>query len=435
MAYNLATMSALVIVVVLTLLVSGLCSLFEAALYSTRAAVLEAARDQGRHVAGAIRFLEFKQKIAVPTSAILILNTVANTAGAAVAGMLAAEVFGDDHIMAFSAMLTVSILFLSEILPKTYGAVHWRGLWPIIIWPLAVMAKILSPLIRITIWFSNVFTSHQGTVTTTEDEIVAMIRMGASAGELNRTEYQLLTSVFRFDETHVGEIMVPRVDVVHLDVSWPLERWIEIIRETHHTRYPLCDGSLDELIGFVHVKDLLGVTPDESFDWQTVVRRMRKVPETMRIRRLLREMQGAQPHIAAVLDEHGTVVGVITLENVLEQLVGEVQDEFDHHEPEIVPESENVYLIRGHVPVARLNMELNITLSDQDADTLSGLLVARLGRLLEPGDVVEIDGLRAEVLDVESNRASRVRLTLTDPPLDVPLDDSNSDADSESDDR
>ncbi len=425
-------MSALVIVVVLTLLVSSMCSLFEATLYSTRVASLEASRDQGRHIAGAIRFLQLKDKIAVPTSAILILNTIANTAGATVAGMLAADVLGASNIPAFSAMMTVSILFLSEILPKTYGAVHWRGLWPFIVWPLAAMARILWPLIQITLWFSNVFTRNQGPATTTEDEIVAMIRMGASAGELNRTEYQLLTSVFRFDEMHVGESMVPRVDVVYLDTEWPVEKWIQVIRETHHTRYPVCTGTLDELVGFVHIKDLFGRVLDGELDYQSVLRPLRKVPETMAISRLLRDMQGAQPHLAAVLDEHGTVVGIITLEDVLEQIVGEVQDELDQNETAIIRESEDVYVIHGHVPLSRLNMELELSLEDPDADTLSGLLVARLGRLLEPGDVVELEGMRAEVLEVKRNRASRVRLHLIAASESVGPDDPGLESQSES---
>ncbi|MCG8422430.1 MAG: hemolysin family protein [Proteobacteria bacterium] len=408
-------MSALVTVVVMTLLVSGMCSLFEATLYSTRVAALEAAREHGRFAASAARFLRLKREIAVPTSAILILNTVANTAGATIAGMLAAEMLGPDLIPGFSAFLTVSILFLSEILPKTYGATHWRGLWPLIVWPLLGMAKILWPLIRITQWFSELFTRRHTYDATTEDEIVAMIRLGANAGELNRTEYQLLTSVFRFDELQVREVMTPRVDVVYLDVSWSLERWIDVIRTTHHTRYPLCKGSLDQLIGFVHIKDLVGLNSNEPFDHDAVTRPLRRVPETMRLRRLLRDMQGAQPHLAAVLDEHGTTVGVITLENVLEQIVGEVQDEFDHEEAEITSEGDGIYLVSGHIPVVRLNTELDLALHDPDADTLSGLLVARLGRLLEPGDVVEVDRLRAEVLEVRGHRASRVRLIVKQP--------------------
>jgi CBS domain containing-hemolysin-like protein len=398
-------------VVFSTLLVSGLCSLFEATLYSTRVAALEAARDQGRNVAGASQFLRLKREIAIPTSAILILNTVANTAGATFAGMLAADALGSAWLPVFSAGLTLAILFLSEILPKTYGAIHWKTLWGAVVWPLVAMEKLLRPFIFVTQWFAGLFVRTQTGPTTTEDEIIAMIRMGASSGQLSPTELRLLTRVFQFDEMEVGEIMLPRGDINIMDVSWPLSRCVAEIRRTWHTRYPLCRGSLDDVLGFIHIKDLMGAAPGAELDLASLARPLLKVPETMPIRSVLRQMQTDMPHMAAVVDEHGTLVGVIALEDVLEQLVGAVQDEFDRESPEIVPERPGVYLVKGRFPVSRLNADLGLMLST-DAATLSGLLVARMGRLLRRGDIVELDGATAQVLAVRGDRASRVRLIL-----------------------
>ena len=164
-------MTVLLVVVGVTLLVSAFCSLLEATLYSTRMATLEAAAKTQERRAAAERFLQMKRDISVPTSAILILNTIANTAGAALAGMFAARVIGSAWVLVFSIVLTLAILFFSEILPKTYGAVHWRGLWAAIVWPLAVIERGLFPLIRVTRKFSQLFTPKHIPQPVTEESL------------------------------------------------------------------------------------------------------------------------------------------------------------------------------------------------------------------------------------------------------------------------
>ena len=179
-------MTMLLVVAGLTVLISSMCSLFEATLYSTRTGSLEAERAEGKHVRLAERFIAMKANIAGPTSAILILNTVANTAGATLCGMFAAQVLGSVWVPAFSVGLTVAILFVGEILPKTYGATHWRNIWHLTVWPLTLMQKGFSPLIRVTQAFSGFFTGGLGVPAVTEDEIRADIHLGRKAGEFVR---------------------------------------------------------------------------------------------------------------------------------------------------------------------------------------------------------------------------------------------------------
>jgi len=403
-------MTILLLVSAATVIISGMCSLFEATLYSTRTATLEAARTLGDHRGLAERFIHMKKDISRPTSAILILNTIANTAGATIAGMYATTVLGSEWVIAFSAALTLAILFLGEILPKTYGAVHWKGVWHLIVWPLTMMQKGLFPLIKITQGFSKLFTSGALSPSITEDEIQAMIQVGGKSGELTPAELQLLNAVFQFDELVVRQIMVPRREVVVFDRGWSLEQCIETAQRTKHTRYPLCEGSLDNALGLVHIKDLLGARADESFSTDSVVRPLKTVPETMPISRLLRQMQSTHQHMATVIDEFGTSVGIVTLENVLEQIVGAVQDEFDTEMPEVVPEGEGAFIVEGQLSIERLNRELKLDLKDSEADTLSGLLVSELGRLLKVGDSVKLSGARAEVTEVQAGRATRIRV-------------------------
>jgi putative hemolysin len=401
-------------VVFVTLLLSAVCSLFEATLFSTRVASLEAAKAQGRNVRKADAFLAMKQDISVPTSAILILNTVANTAGATMAGMLAAQLFGSGAVPIFSIALTFAILMFSEILPKTYGAVHWRHLWSVIVWPLLLVQRVLRPFVWLTEKFSSFITHGQTVDPTTEDEILAMIQLGAKTGHVSATELELLTAVFQFDEARVREVMVPRHEIHFLDVEWPLERCLEAIESGKHTRYPLCRGSLEDVIGVINLKDLVLYRELGALDLEAMARPIVSVPDTMPIRKVLRQMQRSQQHLSLVIDELGSVVGAVTLENVLEQLVGSVQDEFDSEEPQLISEEPGSFIASERLLLAQLNNQLDLRLVEPGVHTLSGLLAARLGRLPRVGDKMRIDEIEAEVLEVHRNRASRVRIIVVD---------------------
>ncbi len=407
-------MTVLLIVAGLTVLLSCMCSLFEATLYSTRLGTLEAEKATGRYARRADRLIAMKTNIVRPTSAILVLNTFANTAGATICGMYAAQLMGAGWVPVFSVGLTVVILFAGEILPKTYGATHWRTTWPWIVLPLALMQTVLSPIIRITQGFARRFAGDSNVTPVTEDEIQADMRLGKEAGELTTSELQLLSAVFRFDDMLTRQVMLPRRDVAFLDSQWPIEKCLAVIKETRHTRFPLCAGSLDEAIGLIHVKDLLGIVDGTTDTLKSLARPLHHVPETLPLNRLLREMQHTRQHMALVDDEFGTVVGVITLENIIEQIVGSVQDEFDNESPDIVPEGANVFIVRGLLPIERVNRELGLDLYAPDVDTLSGLLVSRMNRLLRTGDRIRLRGALAEVVEEEDGRATKVRIRIFD---------------------
>ncbi len=381
-------MTLLIIVVTVTVLVSALCSLFEATLYSTRLGLLEAEAAGGKRSRAARKMLELKRNIAQPTSAILVLNTIANTAGAAVAGMVAVTVLGAGAVPWFSAVLTVLILFFAEILPKTFGAIAWRSAWPLVVWPLSFLRSALSPVVWLTQKVSDLITRGHVVSNVTEDEIRAVIRMGGSEGELSPSELQLLTAVFHFDETVVRQVMMPRREVDYFDIEQTLPECLDIVRRTRHTRYPLCRGSLDSIVGLVHIKDLLGVVDSEEFNLEEIARPLRTVPDSLPISRLLRQMQSARQHMAAVVDEYGNVVGILTMENIFEQLVGAVRDEFDEETPDIIPEHGGVYKVRGNLPLDRLNRDLGLDLYSEEVDTLSGMVAQRLGRLPKVGDEI-----------------------------------------------
>ena len=248
-----------------------------------------------------------------------------------------------------------------------------------------------------------------------EDEIRAMLRQAHLAGELTGSEHRLLNAVFEFDDLVCRLVMVPRADVVVLDINEPIERSMELVRSSKHSRYPLCDRSLDKLLGVVHIKDLVGVGPEAAADLRAMMRPPQRVPETMPISRLLRQFQSTRQHMAFAVDEYGTIVGVVTLENVLERIVGSVEDEFDAEPPDVVQDGPGQYLVAGSALIELVARQLKIDLASGEADTISGLLTSCLGRIPKEGDRVELESAIAHVLQVKDGRAIRIRLTLPAP--------------------
>jgi CBS domain containing-hemolysin-like protein len=251
-----------------------------------------------------------------------------------------------------------------------------------------------------------------------EEEIRALLMQAHIAGELSRSEHRLINAVFEFDELICRRVMLPRADVVYLDANASLPNILAIFNRTKHTRYPVCDGSLDKILGVVHIKDLIGSSCETDFDWRSVIRAPQYVPETMPVRRLLRQFQSTRQHLAFLVDEYGMVSGIVTLDNILESIIGPVEDEFDDEQPEFVREGPQIYLVSGNTSIDTINQRFALKLETHDVDTIAGLMMARTDKLLAPGERVELPGATAEVLEVKGPRATRIRLTLPEPPPD-----------------
>ncbi len=252
---------------------------------------------------------------------------------------------------------------------------------------------------------------HEGPLT--EEELRLLLYEAHKHGHMTKSEHHLLNAVFEFDDIVCRRVMLPRSEVIFFDVEQTLPECLELARRTRHTRYPLCDGSLDKVLGVVHMKDLVGVDPDAvDFDFRSVIRPSRKVPESMPISRVLRHFQASHQLLAFVVDEYGTTIGIVTLENVLEKIVGPVEDEFDVPAPNIVPSGPGQYIVLGSTPVEEVEQKLNIEFSDPDMDTVAGAWMTRSGKLPSVGDRVGFEGGTAEVLEVRDDRTVRLCFTL-----------------------
>ncbi len=245
----------------------------------------------------------------------------------------------------------------------------------------------------------------------TEEEIRALLREAHIHGHVTGAEHSLINAVFEFDDMICRRVMVPRVEVDSLDVNDTFAVSLQKAKQGKHTRYPLVDGSLDKLIGVVHIKDLTGISADSTdFDLQQIIRPAQKVPEHMPISQVLRHFQKTHQLLAFVVDEYGTIIGIVTLENVLEKIVGPVDDEFDSEQPNVTEKGPGEFVVLGNTPIAEVEQVLDLNLDDQDVDTVAGVLMSRAQKLPEVGDTIGFQGATAEILEVKGDHAELIRI-------------------------
>jgi CBS domain containing-hemolysin-like protein len=325
-------MFTLIFVVFLTIFISAQCSLYEAVLYSIRLGTLEAAKAKQHRTSLAVRMIDMKKNIASPLSAILILNTIANTAGATIAGMYANQVIGPTMVPLFSIVFTLGILFLAEIMPKTLGAIYWRNFWPFIVWPLTAMKKILFPIIFVTKKFSDILTKGHKIPGMTEEEILGVVRLGAKEGEISKWESLMVHNIINLEKKSVNEIMTPRRVIFSLDDTLTVEEGLKAASEAGFTRIPLFHNDKEEIVGYVMIHDLISAKASGNMKapLSCLAKPVTFMEEDTNCLTLMAFFLKKRSHIAIVEDKYGGVAGLITLEDVIETMLGsEIVDEKD----------------------------------------------------------------------------------------------------------
>ncbi len=330
-----------------------------------------------------------------------------------------AMVHGIAFVIAFST-ITALHLVIGEQAPKIFAIrrPETMVLWCaaplkfcyIVLYPFLAVLNLTTSLLLKSIGLTG-STEHE--TPHTEDEIRALLADAHLHGNLSRSEHRLLNAVFEFDDMICRRVMVPRGEIDFFDVNTPFGECIEQAKQTKHTRYPMCDGSLDKVVGVIHMKDLLGLSADATdVDLRKLKRPARKIPETMPISRVLRHFQATHQLLAFVVDEYGTIIGIVTLENVLEKIVGPVEDEFDAEEPNITQPTPGCFLVLGATLVEEVERALQLELSDEHMDTIAGVLMSRVQRMLAVGDKIKLTGAVAEILEVQDDHATRIQFTL-----------------------
>ncbi len=400
------------------LLLSGFFSGSEVALISINQAKVRTLVE--RNVSGSRALEKLKKNSDHLLITILIGNNVVNIGAAALATSIAIEYYGDVGVGIATGVVTILLLIFGEIGPKTYAARKTEKVALFVSWPILYLSYFFYPLLRVYDGIKKIF-SIKGDIAhpaITEEEIKQWIDVGEEAGTIEEEEHEMLYRVFRFTDTIAKEAMTSRADVVMIDEKSSLEESINIFNETGFSRLPVYHEQIDNIIGILNVKDVFRAIHkkmghirirDLMYDPQFI-------PESKKVDELLKELQIRKVHLSIVLDEYGTFVGIITVEDILEELVGEILDEFDVEEPEIQMIDEGVYLIDAGVWVDRINEELNLSLPlDESYETIGGLLIDRLGHIPRRGELVEINegNIRLMVMKMHGRRIVDVKLILS----------------------
>ncbi len=295
--------------------------------------------------------------------------------------------------------------------------------------PLAAFTVLFLPLIAVIDRLSSQLLRLAGlppdqkheTIPTAE-EIRSVLSLSARSGQISERQYEITENVFRITELEVRHIVVPRVDAEYLSLEWPLAQNLRVLRESGHSRLPLCESGLDSIIGIVHGKDVLEQVLKGTREpaLAALARPALFVASTMPLPAFLIELQAKRAHCVAVVDEHGTVIGLAFREDALEEIVGPLGDEFDEHTQDFVEARAGVYELLGRMALPEVCNRLAFELGEDEeegADTIGGHVIARLGRLPKPGDRVDVGPYRATVLDVARRRVHRLRLERREEPL------------------
>jgi putative hemolysin len=391
----------------------------EAALLSIGADRARQLIEEGGTKGKAMAFMILRPSELLAT--ILVGNNIANILAGSITTSLTAAYTGSNIVGIALGATTVIIIIFGEIIPKTIGRNHAEKFSVVVIRTLQVLFYVLYPVIKSIIWFINTILGDNAQVTgrmVTSDDIEFMISKAEKEKTMDSKQIDLLSSILEFPTIKVKDIMIPRMRVNYIQMEWTFIEMMDYARETGNSRYPVCDGDLESIVGFLHVKDLAFVSDEEKANFK--IEKLLKPPffvyEHMKIQSVFDHMNRKKVHLALVKDENGTVVGIVTLEDIIEEIFGEINDEHDDvEEREKSLEEANLVdgiVVEGDISLRELysDYDIKIPLND-NYSTLSGFLLDMLGNTFpEQGQIIVWEGLSFELEVVEEYVIKLVRI-------------------------
>ncbi|MFI3171539.1 MAG: hemolysin family protein [Eubacteriales bacterium] len=414
-----------IIVLIILLIFSGLFSSAETALTTMNKMRIRTLADDGNKRAQ--NLLEITEDSGKLLTAILIGNNIVNLSASALTSTIAYS-FGGRTVAFATGLLTLLILIFGEITPKTLATIHAEKLALAYSRPIGLFMKIMTPVIIVINKLSQGILllcrvdPNAKLSTFTESELRTIVDVSHEDGVIESEEKVMIHNVFDLGDVKAKDIMVPRVHVTFAHVDTSYAELLEIYREDKFTRLPIYEETTDDVIGTINMKDLLLYENTETFHIRDVLREAYFTYEHKNISELLVEMRKSSFNIAVVLDEYGETAGLISLEDLLEEIVGEIHDEYDEHEEERIKKiSDQEFVVEGSISLDDLNDELhledlNLDLLSEDYDSIGGLVIQLLDRLPDVGDeVVTENNIRIVVTEFEKNRIEHVHLFLPEP--------------------
>ncbi len=405
------------IILLILLLLSAFFSSAETALTTVNRIRIRTLVDEGSKRARKV--LAITEDSGKMLSAILIGNNIVNLSAASLTTSLAYS-FGGSMVAAASGILTVLILLFGEITPKTMATIHSEKMALLYAPVISIFMKIMTPFIfiinglSIGILFLLRVDPNARQTAMTETELRTIVDVSHEDGVIESDEREMINNVFELGDARAKDVMVPRVHVTFADINSTYNELIGIFREDKYTRLPVFRDTTDNVVGTINMKDLLLYDNTKGFHIEDILREAYFTYEYKSISELLVEMRQASFNIAIVLDEYGETAGLITLEDILEEIVGEIHDEYDENEEDFIQEiDEREYIVEGSINLDDLNDRLDLDLNSDEYDSLGGFIIERLDRLPETGDTLDTEeGIHMVVEKLDKNRIELVHLYL-----------------------
>lgn len=416
----------LLVLYVLCAIGSAFFSAAETAITSLTDSAVFRMKSEGRK--GAERLERLRADLPRTLGTLLVGNTLVNAAAGSLGAGLAISAFGEKWgVLVATVLTTILLLVVAEVTPKTLAARRPEALAILFVGPVETFVRLLSPA---TVFFSAIARWILGpfgvgeSADVTEADVKSVISLSHEQGGLKREESELLHAVLAFGDKPVRDAMVPRARIVSLGVAATFARVEAVCREHRYSRYPVTRGSEDDVVGVLHVKDLFDVTDAEEagFDLSRYLRPAVFVPELKRAEDLLREMRRRRFHMAVVVDESGAVAGLVTLEDLIEQIVGDIFDEHDEPSPPPVAEGTSL-LVEGGYSLAALERDLTVSFGDPEAETVAGFLLRKFGRIPRTGARTRAGDVEFLVERATPRVIERVRILRPDVPRPAGADD------------
>ena len=407
------------IILIILILLSGFFSSAETALSTANRVKLRALEEEGNRLAKtANKVLDNYSKM---LSTILIGNNIVNLSASALATTLALRIHLAVGIA--TGILTVVILLCGEIVPKTWARICSEKLALMYSGLIYRLMQLLTPVIFIIDKLANLFLRmlgidpNQKANTMTENELKTYVDVSHEDGVIESEEKEMIYNVFDFSDSMARDIMIPRINMVTVSEDASYEDVLSVFRESMYTRLPVYKEEKDNIIGLINIKDFILNSDQSSFKVENILRDAHYTYEFKKVPDLMYEMREKTANVAFVLNEYGAAVGMITLEDVLEEIVGEIRDEYDEDEEEFIQEQgENIYLVEGSMKLDDINDALDTQLNSEDYDSIGGIIIESLDRLPEDGEEVTLaNGITLKVQGIDQNRIVKVLMTLPEP--------------------
>lgn len=405
------------LIIIVLLILSAFFSSSETALTTvSRMRILSLAEEGNSSAVTLLKVIDNKEKM---LSAILIGNNIVNISVSSVTTILVTDLFGNYAVSIATAILTVLVLIFGEITPKTLATINNEKLAlrfaSVVYWLMYILTPVIFLINKLSSLVMKLFRidKSEKKSTYTENELKTIVNVSHAEGVIEADERKMLQNIFEFGDRQAKDIMIPRLDVCMIDVDSTYEEIMDVFQANRYTRIPVYENTTDNVIGIINIKDLLLYRHGESFNIRNYLRQPYFTYEYKGLSDLLLEMKKASVNITIVLDEYGAASGLLTLEDLIEEIVGDIRDEYDYdEEDELRPINENEYIAEAHMKLDDLNDMLKINLSSPEYDSVGGFIIEKLDRIAKSGDIVETPDVTLIVDSINKNRIEKVHIIL-----------------------